>query len=223
MSSVQQLYSLVCEEEIIVNAGIVALMQLKKLQGKQKRKRNLQRKWWCRPWLLRRPLFGQYEKLMSELAMEDVLGFKNFLRIDPDLFNELLQRITPRIERKDTFFRKALEPGLRLALTLRYMATGDSYKSLEYGFRVSNNSISRIIPDTCEAIIAEYQDELLKCPNTPQQWKEISECFAKRWNFEHTVGALDGKHIAIRCPSKAGSLYFNYKGFHSVNKPLHKA
>jgi hypothetical protein len=153
---------------------------------------------------------------MAELAMEDIPGFKNFLRVEPELFHELLERISPRIQREDTFMRKSLKPGLRLAITLRYLATGDSYKSLEYGFRVANNSISRIIPETCEAIIQEYQDELLKCPKTPDEWKLISQRFETRWNFQNTVGALDGKHIAIRCPSNAGSMYYNYKGFHSI-------
>ena len=40
--------------------------------------------------------------------------------------------------------------------------------------------------------------------------------FGSRWNFQHTLGAIEGKHVAIRCPKGAGSTYFNYKRYHSI-------
>ena len=76
-------------------------------------------------------MYGQYEKLMKELENEDVASFKNFMRVDPALFSELLEKVGPLIEKEDTFWRKALEPGLKLAITLRYIATGNSYMSLQ--------------------------------------------------------------------------------------------
>ena len=73
-----------------------------------------------------------------------------------------------------------------------------------------------MIIQVCEAIIAEYAEEMVPCPTTAEQLKEISKVFSNRWNFHHCLGALDGKHIKIQCPKGGGSLYYNYKGFHSV-------
>ena len=41
--------------------------------------------------------------------------------------------------------------------------------------RVPHNSISLLIPEVCQAIIDEYKDELMKSPNTPEEWRDISD------------------------------------------------
>ena len=192
----------------------VAIAQLR-AQRRRRRERK-RRACWVRPWLLRRMQYGQYHQLMRELEMEDVPAFRNFLRMDPAMFQELLLRVGPRIEKQDTFYRSSLEPGLKLAITLRHLATGNTYKSLMYSFRVAHNTICIMVPEVCAAIVAEYADEVFSIPTTPEEWQPIADLFRDRWNFPHALGALDGKHVSIRCPKNSGSLYYNYKGFYSI-------
>ena len=186
------------------------------LVDRQRRRRPRPRRYWVKPWLSRRLDYGHYDRLMRELEAEDVVSFRNFVRMDPAMFREVLQRVGPRIEKYDTWFRKSINPGCRLAITLRFLATGEKYRSLMFGFRVAHNTISVIVRQTCEAIVAEYGEEVMQCPRTSDAWKQVAAEFSSRWNFHHTLGAIDGKHVAIRCPKNGGSLYFNYKGFHSI-------
>ena len=150
-------------------------------------------------------LFGQYHTLMMGINRERLGDFVNYMRMHPAMFYELLQRITPRI-RKSTRYRKPLEPGLKLAITLRYLASGNSYKSLQYSFRFAHNTISLFIPEVCQALIDEYKDEVFAFPTNADEWKEVAQKYGERWNFHHTCGALDGKHIAIRSPRHSGTL-----------------
>jgi hypothetical protein len=68
----------------------------------------------------------------------------------------------------------------------------------------------------CEAIVAELADEVIDCPIDEEDWEAKSDLFGSKWQLHHCVGALDGKHVAIRCPPHGGSEYFNYKKFHSI-------
>jgi 3-hydroxymyristoyl/3-hydroxydecanoyl-(acyl carrier protein) dehydratase len=44
--------------------------------------------------------------------------------MSPGVYDDLLAKITPFIQKEDTKFRKAISPGLRLSITLRFLATG---------------------------------------------------------------------------------------------------
>lgn len=131
-------------------------------------------------------------------------------------FNSLVSLVEPSLRRQDTVMREAIPVGERLAITLRYLATGQTFSSLEYTFRVSRHSISRIVVETCEALYKALQQDYLKVPSTEEEWKHISTRFEERWNFPHCIGALDGKHVNILPPPNSGSHYYNYKGFNSI-------
>ena len=168
------------------------------LVDRQRMRRPRPRRYWVKPWLSRRLDYGHYDRLMRELEAEDVVSFRNFVRIDPTIFREVLQRVGPRIEKNDPWYRQSINPGCRLAITLCFLATGEKYRSLMFGFRVAHNTISVIVRQTCKAILAEYGDEVLQCPRISDARQACA------------------KHVTIRCPKNVASHYCNYKGFHSV-------
>ena len=61
---------------------------------------------------------------MSELRIEDPAQFSNFLRMRPADFEKLACKIGPLIRKQDTKFRKAISATERLAVTLRFLASG---------------------------------------------------------------------------------------------------
>lgn len=191
-------------------------LQIVVLEEEEERDFMRDRRWWVRDWLSRRPVHGQYDALLHELRLEDPASYRNFLRVDHETFLMLLHRLEGNLTKMTTRCRAPVTPALKLALTLRYLATGSSYRSLMYGFRVAHNTISGIVADVCQAIVDVFEAEVIQTPTEPQQWLEVAEQFQNKWQFPHALGALDGKHIAITKPQNSGSTYHNYKGFFSV-------
>ena len=95
-----------------------------------KRRRKNRKRWrkrliWTKPYISRNPSLGVYNTLVQELRAEDTAAFKNFLRMDQNCFDELLEMVKPHIQKQDTNMRKSISAGEKLALTLRYLATGE--------------------------------------------------------------------------------------------------
>ncbi|XP_041785728.1 uncharacterized protein LOC121601009 [Anopheles merus] len=115
----------------------------------------------------------------------------------------------------NTNMRDAITTQERLLILLHYLATGHTFSSLQFLFRVSRSSISRIVKET-SLCLNKVLRSYLKLPSTKQQWLEVSQRFEQRWNFPHAIGAMDGKHVKIRAPAHSGSDYYNYKNFFSI-------
>ena len=59
---------------------------------------------------------------MAKLRLENPEAFKNFVRVHVQMFQEFLHVLGEKITMKRTLSRQTIDPGLRLAITLRYLA-----------------------------------------------------------------------------------------------------
>lgn len=142
--------------------------------------------------------------------------FFRLFRMSPAKFEELLGLVGSKITRFNSR-RKAIGPGERLSVTLRYLVTGDAFSTIAASYRLSDTSVGRIVKETCTVLWDVLcANGFLQVPKTAAEWTKISQEFETRWNFPNCVGAIDGKHVIIQCSPRGGSMFFNYKKFHSI-------
>ncbi|XP_063802127.1 uncharacterized protein LOC134969857 [Pseudophryne corroboree] len=154
--------------------------------------------------------------LLVEIQENNPDDYRNVLSMDDATFQELLSLVTPHLQRQDSGLRRAVPVEQRLATTLRFLVTGRSLQDLKFGSLISPQALGLIIPETCKAIYTALKPRCFKFPSSGEEWKSIAEEFESRWNFPNCGGAMDGKHVRIAPPSDTDSLYYNYKGFHSI-------
>lgn len=98
----------------------------------------------------------------------------------------------------------------------RYLATGESFRSLALRFRVGKSTVAVIVKDTCKAIWEVLQEEYLPYP-TREIWLASAKTYQQECDFPNCIGSLDGKHCEIKCPANTGSKYYNYKNHFSIS------
>ena len=111
-----------------------------------KRKRSI----WTKAWLKRRSVFG-HGNLIKELELSSPLDYKNYLRMCPSTFGELLNLLRP-LYREKIPMREAISPKQRLFATLRFLASGLTFENLKFETAIAAQTLGRIIIETCEAV-----------------------------------------------------------------------
>lgn len=85
--------------------------------------------------------------------------------MDEVKFHHMLSLIGPGIERQDTVMRSAIPAKAKLIISLRFLATGESFTSLAFQARISKQAISKFVPEICDAIYDALREEFLRVLN----------------------------------------------------------
>lgn len=104
------------DDELRVAAAVYAVIAA--VISRRRRRRKLRwknRRWWSRPWILRRDDGGRelHSLLQDELRLEDKESYKSFLRMGETEFLTLLRLVGPRITKKNTVMRQCISAAKR--------------------------------------------------------------------------------------------------------------
>lgn len=135
------------DENILLGGICAAYLVIRNPEKKTKRK------FWIRSYYNNRS-----NVIVSELREDKDILFKNFTRLLERNFNQLLKMVEPIIRKQSTQLREAIPSEIKLAITLRFLATGDNFMSLSFLFKVSKQFISAMLPDVLKAIIKVLKD-----------------------------------------------------------------
>ncbi|XP_050300527.1 putative nuclease HARBI1 isoform X1 [Anthonomus grandis grandis] len=138
-----------------------------------------------------------------------------YFRVTKEELDFLHGLVKEHIKKQNTQFRRAISTEERLAVCLRYLATGNSFRSMGFSYRLGFSTVREIVIEVCDAIWKNLGPIVMPTLMT-EIWKKSAARFCQIWDFPHCIAAIDGKHVNIQCPINAGSTYYNYKGSHSI-------
>lgn len=151
--------------EFLLFASFYFLTQNDEKKTENVRRKRKSRSVWVREWTKKRQTEGAYVKLLQELRNGDggeQRLYREFLRMSHEDFEYILEMVKPLIEKNNTQLRESILAGERLALTLHFLSTGQSFASLQYLFRIPLPTISAIIPKVLDAIWTTLKDEYVR-------------------------------------------------------------
>jgi len=81
------------------------------------------------------------------------------------------------------------------------------FKTIALSYRLGERTVSNIVNEVCAALWHRLQPFCIPVP-TVETWKNIALDYERKWQFYNCLGAVDGKHIAIRKPLLSGSSFY---------------
>jgi hypothetical protein len=131
--------------------------------------------------------------------------------------NHIVGVLSPIIQHQ-TDRNFALTPDQQVRLALRYLATGDYYRSVSDAHGVHNSTLSRTLHRVVEAVNAHLYNDLVDWPVDAEQNRGIVEKFMEKAGMPSVFGCVDGTHIdLVNVPHAIEGQFVNRHRNHSIN------
>ncbi|XP_058819571.1 putative nuclease HARBI1 [Topomyia yanbarensis] len=148
-------------------------------------------------------------------------AFIKYFRISKDLFSYLLNIVESKLG--GTIGSASVLPIIKLSAALRFFAEGSYQKGVgnDVFVGMAQPTLSRSLSSIIDIFETEICATAIKFPTDEAERDEIKMAFYEKTGFPGIIGCVDGTHVKIVAPnSNIQHLYYNRKGFHSLNVML---
>ena len=116
--------------------GVLIMAILAVRRRREERDERQERRWWVKPWIGRRQVHGQYYNLFEELDRETLMDYRGYIRMDRELFAEILHRVAPRITKDNRYVQSII------AIHMKGLGGYDTYAYDTYIYLVTLSVLS---------------------------------------------------------------------------------
>ena len=138
-------------------ASMLVLLICDEEESKKKRGKT-------RKWIKRREEKGYFCNIVKELRTEDLSGYREMMRMNYNQFLTILRVLEPHISKKQVIGGHKTIAAERLTLTIRFLASGETFRSLCFQFRMGRATISSIVREVCQVVFKCFREKYLKSP-----------------------------------------------------------
>ena len=118
------------------------------------------------------------------------------------------------ITREDMHMRASVPPGKRLAVTLQFLAKGNTYMDTADMFGLGTSTVSYILHETVGVLNHHFFAREVRFPVDGQEPEQVMIDFQDICRLPQCVGAIDGCLIPMQAPTGLyRERYVSYKNF----------
>ena len=147
------------------------------------------------------------------------LHWRQDFRMTLPTFMKIVELVRPRMEKRDTRFRRAIPIEKRVAIAIWRLSTGNSFRTVSKTFAVGKSTAVSITRKFCREM-RRLAHLFIKFPSNRRETAQAIEQFKMCYDTQipQAVGAIDGTHINIVAPEGEGKEdYFSRKQRYTIN------
>ncbi|XP_037957662.1 putative nuclease HARBI1 [Teleopsis dalmanni] len=142
--------------------------------------------------------------------------FQKYYRVNKPAFIYLLEELQPA---KKQF---AVAPIVKLSACLRFFAEGAYQTGVgkDHDVALTQPTFSKVLSEVLNIFETHLCPKWIRVPKTSEEKRKIAAAFYVKHNIPGVIGCIDRTHVRIIAPKENKHIYYNRKGYYSLNVML---